>query len=304
MSNLETILETNFSKLGTLKRGKVRDNYDLGNNKLLMVATDRISAFDVILPTGIPGKGKILTKLTIFWLGYFQDIIRNHLITSNIEDFPEPCKKYSSFLEGRSLLVKKMEALPVEVIVRNYLSGSGWKEYQKNQSVCGIKLPAGLKESEKLPEVIFTPSTKAEIGEHDVNLSFDEYVKVLEKSFGSNFGKHLAFQIRSISIALYNKAVAHALSRGIIIADTKFEFAVNKDGKLVLIDEVLTPDSSRFWPKDKYEPGRQQESFDKQFVRDYLESIRWDKESPAPKLPPEIVEETQRKYGEILKLIV
>lgn len=303
MDNFGTILETNFPELGVPKRGKVRDIYGLGED-LLMVATDRISAFDVPLPTAIPGKGKTLTRLTVFWLGYLRDIVRNHFISSNLEDFPQSCKKYSSFLEGRSLLVKKLKPLPIEAIVRGYLSGSGWKEYQKNQSVCGIKLPVGLRESEKLPEVIFTPSTKAEPEAHDTNLSFEEYTKILENRLGNNFGKHIAFLVRSISIALYNKAAAHALSRGIIIADTKFEFAVSEDDNLVLIDEAFTPDSSRFWPRDKYEPGKTQESYDKQFVRDYLEGIGWNKQSPAPKLPPEIVEKTQEKYKQILKLIV
>lgn len=303
MSNLEAILETNFLELSVPKRGKVRDIYEF-NEELLMVATDRISAFDVNIPTAIPGKGKILTRLTVFWLGYLRDIIRNHLITSQVEDFPEPCKKYSSFLRGRSLLVKKLKPLPIEAIVRGYLSGSGWKEYRKNQSVCGIKLPARLKESDKLPEVIFTPSTKAETGEHDANLSFEKYVNILEKRLNPNLGKHIAFLLRTKSVELYNKAAAYALSRGIIIPDTKFEFAVDENDNLVLIDEVLTPDSSRFWSKDEYEPGRPQKSFDKQFVRDYLESIDWDKKPPAPKLPNEIVEQTQKKYGEILKLIV
>lgn len=302
VSNIGSIEETTFSELGTPKRGKVRDIYDLGGSELLMVATDRISAFDVVLPNIIPDKGKILTALTVFWLGYLRDIVRNHLITSNFEDFPEICQKYP-VLDGRSLLVKKLKPLPVEAIVRGYLSGSAWKEYQKDQSVCGIKLPSGLRESEKLPEVIFTSSTKAEPGAHDINLSFEEYTNLLEDRLGI-FGKRVAFLVRSISIALYNKAIMYALSQGIIIADTKFEFAMNENDNIVLIDEVLTPDSSRFWPKDKYEPGRPQESFDKQFVRDYLESTGWNKKSPAPKLPDEIVDQTQKKYEEILKIIV
>lgn len=302
-SKIGTIEETNFLELGQPIRGKVRDIYDVGNKELLMVATDRISAFDVVLPTSIPGKGKVLTMLTVFWLGYLKDIVRNHLITSDFEQLPKICQKYS-MLKGRSLLVKKLKPLPIEFIVRGYLSGSGWKEYQKNQSVCGIKLPAGLKESDKLPEVIFTPSTKAEIGEHDANLSFEEYVKVLQKSLGSDFGKDIAFLLRTKSAQLYIKAAAYALTRGIIIADTKFEFAVDDNYNVVLIDEVFTPDSSRFWPKDKYAPGKPQESFDKQSVRDYLESIGWDKKPPAPELPDYIVKETQKKYAEILKFIV
>ncbi len=302
MNNIGVIQETHFPELGAQLRGKVRDIYNIGN-ELLMVTTDRISAFDVVLPTTIPGKGKVLTELTIFWLGYLRDIVRNHLITSDFEQFPEICQKYR-LLKGRSLLVKKLKPLPIEAVVRGYLSGSAWKEYQKNESVCGMQLPPGLKESDKLPEILFTPSTKAEFGAHDANLSFEEYTKILQKSVGMNFGKHIAFLVRSVSIALYNKATAHALSRGIIIADTKFEFAVDENNNLVLIDEVLTPDSSRFWPKDKYAPGRSQESFDKQFVRNYLESIGWDKKSQAPELPPEIVGKTQEKYEEILKLIV
>lgn len=301
MSNLEAILETNFLELGVPKRGKVRDIYEF-DEELLMVATDRISVFDGVLPTAIPGKGKILTMLTIFWFEYLRDIVRNHLITSQVEDFPEPCKKYSSFLEGRSLLVRKHKPLPVEFIVRRYLSGSAWKEYKKSQSVCGIKLPSGLKESDKLPEAIFTPSTKAEMGEHDINLSFEEYVNILEKRLNPNLGKHIALLLKTKSVELYNKASTHALSKNTIIADTKFEFAVDENDNIVLIDEVLTPDSSRFWPKDKYEPGRPQESLDKQFVRNYLEG--WDKKPPAPELPDYIVEQTQKKYGEILKLIV
>ena len=303
MSWIGTIQETNFQDLGKPSIGKVRDNYDLGNGELLMVTTDRISAFDVVLPTAIPDKGKILTKLTVFWLGYLKDIIRNHLITSDFESFPNVCHKYT-VMEGRCLLVRKLKPLPIEAIVRGYLSGSGWKEYQKNQSVCDIKLPAGLKESDKLPEVIFTPSTKAEAGKHDINLSFEEYVEILQNRLNSNFGKHIAFLVRSVSIALYNKAFTYALSRGIIIADTKFEFAIDENDNVVLIDEVLTPDSSRFWPADEYEPGRPQKSYDKQFVRNYLESVGWNKKAPAPELPEYIVEETQKKYGEMLKLIV
>ena len=269
MSMIEAILETHFPRLGTPTRGKVRDIYFLENDQLLMLATDRISAFDVILPTPIPGKGKTLTAMTIFWRKFLGDIITNDLITSDFENFPTSCKKYS-MLRGRSLLVKKHKPLPIEAIVRGYLSGNGWKEYQKNQSICGIKLPSGLKESDKLPEVIFTPSTKAESGEHDISLSFGAYTKILEERLGYDFGKHIAFLVITKSFELYMKAAEYALRRGIIIADSKFEFAVDENYNLVLIDEVLTPDSSRFWPKDKYEPGRPQDSFDKQFLRDYL----------------------------------
>ena len=302
MNLIGTIRETNFD-IGKLSRGKVRDNYDPGNGEILIVVTDRISAFDVILPNAIPGKGKILTALTVFWLRYLKDIVQNHLITADFEDFPKLCRKYS-VLEGRSVLVKKLKPLPMEFIVRGYISGSARKEYQENQSVCGIKLPPNLKESDKLPEVIFTPSTKAEAGEHDTNLSFEEYTQVLRNRLGENFGKYIAFLLRTKSVQLYIKAAEYAMRRRIIIADTKFEFAVDENYNLVLIDEVLTPDSSRFWPADEYEPGRAQKSFDKQSVRDYLESIGWDKKPPAPELPPEIVEETQKKYGEMLKLIV
>lgn len=305
--NVEEIWETNFP-LDEIKltRGKVRDNYDLGDGTMLMVATDRISAFDEILPTAIPGKGKVLTAMTTFWLNYLGDIVKNHLIASDFGYFPEKCRKYRVFLDGRSLLVRKLNPLPIEAIVRGYLSGSAWKEYQKNQSVCGIKLPAGLKESDKLPEILFTPSTKAEMGQHDVSLSFEEHSKILEKRLGSDLGKHIASLIRGKSIALYHKAAAYALKRGIIIADTKFEFAVDENNSqyLVLIDEVLTPDSSRFWPKDKYEPGRPQESFDKQYIRDYLESIGWNKKPPAPKLPYEIMLRTKAKYEEISRLLL
>lgn len=298
------VKETTFLELGNPVRGKVRDIYNTGNGELLMVATDRISAFDVVLPTAIPGKGKVLTALTVFWLGYLRDIVRNHLITSDFEQFPENCQKYAIFLKERSLLVKKLKPLPIEAIVRGYLSGSGWKEYQETGMVGGIRLPAGLKESEKLPEVLFTPSTKAEAGAHDVNLSFQKYTELLENRVGLNFGKHIAFLTRSISVALYNKAAKYAETQGIIIADTKFEFAVDENDNLILIDEVLTPDSSRFWPKDKYEPGRPQESFDKQYVRDHLERIGWNKKPPAPEFPQDVVTKTVKKYEQILRILI
>jgi len=275
-----------------LRSGKVREIYDLGDS-LLFIATDRISAFDCILPTPIPDKGKVLTKVSLFWFDYLKNVVENHLITADVEKFPEPLSAYAAELDGRSMIVKKAEVLPVECIVRGYLAGSGWKEYQKNGTVTGIKLPDGLLESSELPEPIFTPSTKAESG-HDINISFDETVEII--------GKELAEKVRDVSLKLYSKARDHAKSRGIILADTKFEFGL-ADGNLILIDEVLTPDSSRFWPLDSYEPGKSQPSFDKQFVRDYLSSLDWDKEPPAPELPGEIVEKTREKYFQALKML-
>ena len=275
-----------------LRSGKVREIYDLGDS-LLFIATDRISAFDCILPTPIPDKGKVLTKVSLFWFDYLKNVVENHLITADVEKFPEPLSAYAAELDGRSMIVKKAEVLPVECIVRGYLAGSGWKEYQKNGTVTGIKLPDGLLESSELPEPIFTPSTKAESG-HDINISFDETVEII--------GKELAEKVRDVSLKLYSKARDHAKSRGIILADTKFEFGL-ADGNLILIDEVLTPDSSRFWPLDSYGPGKSQPSFDKQFVRDYLSSLDWDKEPPAPELPGEIVEKTREKYFQALKML-
>jgi len=283
----EVLLNTDFKGLKLFRKGKVRDVYDLGD-KLLIVSCDRISCFDVVLPCGIPYKGKVLTAISNFWFDFTKDLIPNHLITSDFSKYPKDLEKYENDLGGRSMLVKKSKPLPVECIVRGYLSGSGWKEYQKSQSVCGIKLPVGLKESDKLPEVIFTPSTKAEVG-HDQNVN-QKYVEDL-------IGKETAKAIAEASIAIYNKASDYALSKGIIIADTKFEFGVYNN-KVILIDEVLTPDSSRFWPADEYAPGRPQASFDKQFVRDYLETLDWDKVPPAPKLPDYIIIKTTEKYLE------
>ncbi len=284
------LLNTDFRDLKLYKRGKVRDVYDLGD-KLLIISTDRISCFDVVLPCGIPYKGKVLTGLSGFWFEFIQNIIPHHLITTDINQYPGQLKKYKDQLLGRSMLVLKTKPLPVECVVRGYLSGSGWKEYKERQSVCGIKLPAGLKESDRLPEVIFTPSTKQDVG-HDINID-QKYVEGL-------LGKDTAGEIKKISIAIYQKASDYAKSRGIIIADTKFEFGIHNN-KIVLIDEVLTPDSSRFWPKDQYQPGKPQPSFDKQFVRDYLESLNWDKNPPAPKLPDEIIKKTTQKYLEAYK---
>lgn len=286
----QTVYKTDFSDLTPFSQGKVRDIYDLGE-AFLMVATDRISAYDVVLPNPIPGKGRVLTEMSTFWFQYTQDLISNHVIATAVEDFPEPCRPYAEILRGRSMLVRKAEPLPVECIVRGYLSGSGWSSYVASQSVCGIALPADLKESDRLPEPVFTPSTKEDVGRHDVNISFDQ--------LKDRIGRKRAVQLQEISIAVYTKCAAMAEDRGIIIADTKFEFGII-DGDLVLIDELLTPDSSRFWPKDAYRPGGPQESFDKQFVRDYLTAINWDKTPPAPNLPHDVVEKTRLKYEEAL----
>ncbi len=275
------------------KSGKVRDIYSLGD-KLLLVASDRISCFDVVLPSFIPRKGEVLTRLSTFWFAFLREIIPNHLITSDFDDFPPELKNHPE-LKGRSMIVQKADPLPFECIVRGYLSGSAWKEYRKDQTVCGEKMPQGLKESMKLPAPMFTPSTKEEQG-HDMNVSFD-YVE-------RKAGKKLARRIRDVSLGIYNKASAYAESRGIIIADTKFEFGTTPDGPdLMLIDEVLTPDSSRFWPKDRYSPGKPQPSFDKQYVRDYLETLDWDKTYPGPELPDDIIQKTTEKYLQALAMI-
>ncbi|MFK5952612.1 MAG: phosphoribosylaminoimidazolesuccinocarboxamide synthase [Desulfobacterium sp.] len=289
----QPILETNFKNLNMVRKGKVRDIYDLGDT-LLMVTTDRLSAFDVVLPNGIPDKGKVLTQISAFWFKEMEDLIGNHLITHEVDQFPEICKPYAEILEGRSMLVKKAEPLPVECIVRGYISGSGWKSYQKEGHVCGITLPEGLKESDKLPQPLYTPSTKAEVGDHDINVDFDHTVKLL--------GKAQAEKLRDLSLAIYNRGVEKALAKNIIIADTKFEFGM-VDGEIILIDEVLTPDSSRFWPQATYCPGGAQKSFDKQFIRDWLESSGWDKKSPGPELPADVIKHTSEKYMEVLGLI-
>lgn len=289
----EALLSTELKDLKLFRRGKVRDVYDLGD-KLLIISTDRISCFDVVLPCGIPYKGRVLNSLSCFWFDFLKDTVTGHVITPDINNYPEEIKKYKSELSGRSMLVKKSKAFAVECVVRGYLSGSGWKEYKEKQSVCGIKLPAGLKESAKLPEVIFTPSTKADVG-HDMNVN-QEYVENL-------IGRDNSDKLRSLSITIYKKASEYALSRGIIIADTKFEFGLYNN-EITLIDEVLTPDSSRFWPQDEYSPGQPQPSFDKQFVRDYLESLDWDKTPPAPMLPEDIIEKTSQKYLQAYKRLV
>ncbi|MBW6509391.1 MAG: phosphoribosylaminoimidazolesuccinocarboxamide synthase [Desulfuromonadales bacterium] len=285
------ITTTNCPELKLINRGKVRDIYDLGEH-LLIVATDRISAFDVVMEEGIPQKGYVLTRISEFWFNQMTDLIPNHLVSTNIDEFPAITHQYRDQLEGRSMLTRKAQPLPIECIVRGYLSGSGWKEYKKLESVCSIPLPGGLKESDKLPQTLFTPSTKADIGEHDENISFDQAVELC--------GRELTEKVRDISIAIYERARQVADKKGIIIADTKFEFGIF-NGELIWIDEALTPDSSRFWPKDLYVPGSAQPSFDKQFLRDYLETLDWGKKAPPPKLPQDIVDKTGEKYLEALK---
>jgi len=284
------VMQTHFADLKLVNRGKVRDIYDLGEH-LLIVTSDRISAFDVIMNEGIPNKGFVLTQISRFWFEKMADIIPNHVVATEVDDFPAVTHKYRDLLAGRSMLVKKAQPLPVECIVRGYVSGSGWKEYQSKGSICGISLPAGLVESQKLPEPIFTPSTKAELGEHDENITFAQAEKLC--------GADLAAQVRAATLAIYNRSRDLADAKGIIIADTKFEFGLF-DGALIWIDEALTPDSSRFWPKDLYRPGGPQPSFDKQFLRDYLETLDWGKQAPAPPLPEEIVRKTSEKYLEAL----
>jgi len=286
--NTTALLQTNFPDLELYASGKVRDIYRVDNDYLLFVATDRISAFDYVLASGIPRKGEVLTQLSLFWFDFLKDTVSNHLVTANVEEYPEQIRRYSADLRGRSMLVRRAEMAPVECVVRGYLSGSGWKEYKATGAVCGIKLPAGLHESDKLPEPIFTPATKAVSG-HDENISFDHMVNIV--------GRELSEKLREISLRIYSQAADYALERGIIIADTKFEFGTSAKG-LILADEVLTPDSSRFWPAEKYTPGAAQESFDKQFVRDYLEQIKWNKQPPAPALPEEVQNRTTEKYVE------
>jgi len=289
-----SIQTTDFKNLKLIGRGKVRDIYSV-KNYLLIVTTDRISAFDVIMPNPVPGKGIILNRMSAFWFEKMKDIISNHIVSTNPAEFPEECSPYHDDLEGRSMLVKKATPLPVECIVRGYLSGSGWKDYQHNKTVSGIRLPDGLKESSKLPQPIFTPTTKAEAGEHDAPINRKEMEDVI--------GAELTDRVIKISLAIYERAAAIALKAGIIIADTKMEFGM-MGRELILIDELLTPDSSRFWPADDYEEGRTQKSFDKQFLRDYLLSIKWNQKPPAPELPAEIIENTKKKYEEALKRFV
>ncbi|MBI3664805.1 MAG: phosphoribosylaminoimidazolesuccinocarboxamide synthase [Acidobacteria bacterium] len=288
----EILLQTELPECRLAGRGKVRDVYRI-DGRLLIVATDRISAFDYILPTGIPRKGEVLTQLSIFWFDFLKDIVPTHFLTAEVGAYPEPLPKYRGQLEGRSMLVVEAEMTPVECVARGYLSGSGWKEYAQNGTVCGIRVPSGLKESERLPEPIFTPATKATSG-HDENIPFARMASLV--------GSEQAAKLRDLTLEIYSKAAAYALSRGIIIADTKFEFG-HAGGRLILGDEVLTPDSSRFWPLDSYQPGGPQFSYDKQYVRDYLESIRWSKQPPAPPLPAGVAQKTSEKYLEAYRAL-
>jgi len=289
-----TLLQTSISDLTLLRRGKVRDVYSIDDERLLIVATDRISAFDCVLPTPIERKGEVLTSLSQFWFDKLGHVVANHLLTSDIEQMPDAIKRHAGTLARRSMLVRRAEVFPVECVVRGYLVGSGWKDYKRTGEVCGHKLPEGLVESAELPEPLFTPSTKAEQG-HDENISEAQVVDLI--------GAEATAQLRDTSIRLYSEARAYARERGIIIADTKFEFGRDKNGELVLIDEVLTPDSSRFWPADEYQPGRSQPSFDKQFVRDYLETLDWDKQPPAPAIPDEVAKATTARYVEAYRLL-
>lgn len=288
----DLVMETNLEGPKLFKRGKVRDVYEV-DGYLLIVATDRVSAFDVVLPNGIPGKGKVLTQISLYWFKEMEDIIKNHVLASNVDEYPAVLHRYRDILEGRSMLVKKTEPLPVECVVRGYLSGSGWREYREKGTVCGIRLPEGLLESARLDEPIFTPSTKAEEG-HDVNITFEEMKEMV--------GSEVAERLKDLSLRIYMKAACIAEKKGIIIADTKMEFGLYK-GELFLIDELLTPDSSRFWALRDYRPGRSQESFDKQIVRDYLLTLDWDKTPPAPPLPDEIVRKAAARYHEILEIL-
>ena len=283
-------ISTDFQGLTLIHRGKVRDLYEV-DDKLLMVATDRISAFDVVMNEPIPNKGSVLTRLSLFWFDFLKDIIANHLISADVDEYPSNCQPYKEDLRGRSMLVKKAKPLPVECIVRGYVSGSGWKEYTEKGSICGIQLPEGLQESQKLPTPIFTPSTKAEHGEHDINIDFEETAKLV--------GQARAENLRQLSIEIYKTGVKLADQKGIIIADTKFEFGLIDDD-LILIDEILTPDSSRFWPKESYRPGGPQKSYDKQYLRDYLNSLDWNKKAPGPPLPEDVISDTRKKYLEAL----
>jgi len=286
---LETLFESTLTSLPLVARGKVRDIYGVGDDHLLIVTTDRLSAFDVVLPDPVPGKGAVLTAVANFWFERTRNIVPNHLAALSLEEvLPDPQERAQ--VEGRAIVARKLKALPVEAVVRGYLIGSGWKDYQRSGQVCGIDLPAGLRMADKLPEPIYTPSTKAALGSHDENIDFEATRALL--------GDSLAAQVRDVSLEIYTRCAAYARERGIIIADTKFEFGLDQDGGLVLIDEILTPDSSRFWPADSYAPGQSPPSFDKQFVRDYLETLDWDKRPPGPRLPPEVLEKTAAKYRE------
>ncbi|MFL6651712.1 MAG: phosphoribosylaminoimidazolesuccinocarboxamide synthase [Sulfurifustaceae bacterium] len=287
----DVLFESNMQSLPLLHRGKVRDIYAVGDAHMLIVTSDRLSAFDVVLPTPIPGKGEVLTRLSNFWFARTRHVVPNHLADRPLADvLPNAAERRA--IEGRAVVVRKLKALPIEAIVRGYLVGSGWKEYKQSGTVCGLRLPAGLREADRIPEPIFTPSTKAAVGLHDENISFDKAAELL--------GGEMAERVRATAIAIYKEAADYALSRGIIIADTKFEFGLDASGQLTLIDEALTPDSSRFWPVDQYRPGANPPSFDKQYVRDYLESLGWNKKPPAPTLPPDVVAKTAEKYREAL----
>ena len=301
MISTAPLLETALDGLTLHRRGKVRDVYEVGDD-LLIVATDRISAFDYVLGSGIPDKGKVLTQLSGFWFERMGDLVPHHLITMDADRFPEPARRHEDVLRGRTMLVRRTEPVPIECVARGYLSGSGWKEYQQTGSVCGVRLPAGLRESDRLPEPIFTPATKAESG-HDINISEEEAGRIV--------GAPLVARLKALTLEIYRRGAAHAESKGIIVADTKFEFGLARRSgaapeaarEVVLIDEVLTPDSSRFWPRAEYRPGRGQPSFDKQYVRDYLEAIRWNKQPPVPSLPEEVVRRTREKYVEAFRLL-
>lgn len=290
---MDAVIRTDFEDMKLLGRGKVRDIYDF-DDKMLIVTTDRLSAFDVILPNGVPGKGKILTEIALFWFEKTKHLVENHIITADIDEMPEVCRKYRDILEGRSMLVKKCVPFPVECVARGYITGSGWKDYKATGSVCGIKLPAGLRDSDRMPETLFTPATKAEVGDHDENISFEQMCGII--------GDEKANKLKDLTIKIYETARDIALEKGIIIADTKFEFG-ELDGRIVLIDEILTPDSSRFWFKEKYEPGKAQQSMDKQVVRNYLETLDWNKTAPGPVLPEEVVENTAAVYRQITDIL-
>ncbi|MBZ5565570.1 MAG: phosphoribosylaminoimidazolesuccinocarboxamide synthase [Acidobacteriia bacterium] len=287
------LLETQFPELKLFSRGKVRDVYEVEGERLLIVATDRLSAFDVVMREGIPDKGRVLTQLSRFWFEFLGGTVEHHFLTANVAEYPEPLRRFASQLEGRSMLVKKAQGFPIECVARGYLAGSGWKEYRESGSVCGIKLPPGLRESSRLDTPIFTPATKAQSG-HDENITWEDTV--------ARVGREAAEKLRDLTLKVYEKARTYGEDRSILIADTKFEWG-QQDGGIILIDEVLTPDSSRFWPKDQYEPGHAQPSFDKQFVRDYLESLHWNKQPPPPSLPAEVVEKTAEKYRQAYRLL-
>lgn len=291
-NKIKPITQTNIPGVALFRRGKVRDVYTI-EDKLLIVATDRISAFDVVLPSAIPYKGAVLTALTLFWFEYLENTVANHLLTTDVDEYPPPLSDYRDEIENRSMLVVKADVFPIECVARGYLAGSGWKEYQKTGEVCGIRLTPGLRESEQLPEPIFTPSTKADTG-HDLNIS--------EREMVDRVGWEATQSLKALTLTCYSRAASYAAERGIIIADTKFEFGL-KDGRIILVDEALTPDSSRFWPRDEYEPGRSQQSFDKQYVRDYLETLEWDKQPPGPSLPDEVIARTSDKYVEAYRLL-